>query len=123
MLPKGQMSLCDQQSLKYELSGPLQITFSLPGFSVHGILQAKILEWVAILFSRVSSQPRDQTRVSCTAGRFFTVCQQGSAKLSNNPWYIDGMGSLKGLNGKGCNIFRLLKDNHSNSSVEDKTER
>ena len=38
---------------------------SLPGFSVHGISQARILEWVAISFSRASSWPRDQTRFSC----------------------------------------------------------
>ena len=38
-----------------------------------GILQARILEWVVILSSRGSSQPRDRTQVSCTAGRFFTV--------------------------------------------------
>ena len=44
-----------------------------PGSTVHGILQARILEWVAILFSRVSSRSRDQTRVSWIAGRFFTV--------------------------------------------------
>ena len=37
-----------------------------------GILQARVLEWVAISFSRRSSQPRDQTQVSCIAGRFFT---------------------------------------------------
>ena len=37
-----------------------------------GILQAKILEWVAISFPRGSSQPRNQTQVSCIAGRFFT---------------------------------------------------
>ena len=46
---------------------------SLPGSSVHGILQARILEWVAIPFSRGSSQPREWTWVSCTTGRFFTV--------------------------------------------------
>ena len=40
------------------------------GSSISGILQARILEWVAISFSRVSFQPRDQTRVSHTAGRF-----------------------------------------------------
>ena len=40
---------------------------------LHGILQARILEWVAIYFSRGSSRPRDQTGVSCTAGRFFTI--------------------------------------------------
>ena len=38
----------------------------------HGILQARILEWVALPFSRGSSQPRDRTQVSCIAGRFFT---------------------------------------------------
>jgi len=44
-----------------------------PGFSVHGISQARLLEWVAISFSRGSSQPRDQTCVSCIAGGFFTA--------------------------------------------------
>ena len=44
----------------------------LPGSSVHGILQARILEWVAIPVSRVSSQLKDQTRLSRIAGRFFT---------------------------------------------------
>ena len=38
---------------------------SLPGSSVHGILQARILEWGAVPFSRGSSQPRDRTRISC----------------------------------------------------------
>ena len=41
--------------------------------SVHGILQASILEWVAISFFRGSSQPTDWTGVSCIAGRFFTI--------------------------------------------------
>ena len=46
---------------------------SLPDFSVHGILQARILKWIAIPFSRGTSQPRDRTLVSCIAGRFFTT--------------------------------------------------
>ena len=46
---------------------------SLPGSSVHGILRARILEWVAIPFSKGSSWPRDWTQVSCIAGRFFTI--------------------------------------------------
>ena len=51
---------------------------SLPGSSVHGILQAKILEWVAMP-SRGSSQPRDQTQVFCIAGGFFiSFLYQGS---------------------------------------------
>jgi len=43
-----------------------------PDSSVHGIFQARILEWVAISFSRGSSQPRDQACISCITGRFFT---------------------------------------------------
>ena len=42
-------------------------------YTVHGILQARILEWVAFPFSRVSSQPRDRTQVSRIAGGFFTT--------------------------------------------------
>ena len=41
-------------------------------YTVHGILQARILEWVAFPFSKGSSQPSDQTQVSRTAGGFFT---------------------------------------------------
>ena len=47
-----------------------------PGSSLHGISPASILEWVAISYSRGSSQPRDQTHISCVpsiAGRFFTT--------------------------------------------------
>ena len=41
-------------------------------YTVHGTLQARILEWIALPFSRGSSQPRDRTQVSPIAGRFFT---------------------------------------------------
>ena len=47
------------------------IDCSLSDSSVHGILQTRILEWVSISFSRGSSQPRDQTQVSCIVGRFY----------------------------------------------------
>ena len=50
---------------------------SLPGSSVHGIFQARILEWVAISFSRRSSQPRDWTQVFHTVGRRFTIWATG----------------------------------------------
>ena len=53
------------------LCGPVDC--SLPGFSIHGILQARILEWVTISFSRGSSRPRDRTQVSCTGGRCFNL--------------------------------------------------
>ena len=56
---------------------------SLPGFSVHRILQAGILEWAAISFSRGSSRPRDRTHVSCISciGRLFFVFLTTSATL------------------------------------------
>ena len=55
------------------MSDSVSMDCSPPGSSVHGILQAKVLEWVAISFSRGSSQPRDQTLVFCIAGRSFTI--------------------------------------------------
>ena len=54
---------------------------SPPCSSVQGIIQARILELVAILFSRASSQPRYRTRVSHSAGRFFTICAAWEAQL------------------------------------------
>ena len=58
--------------------------YSPPGASVHGILQARILEGVAMPSSRGSSWPRDETRVSCiscTAGRFFTTEPPGKPNI------------------------------------------
>ena len=55
-----------------------------PGSSVHGILQARVLEWVAMPSSRGSSQPRDRAHISygsCTAGRFFTAETPGRPRL------------------------------------------
>ena len=52
--------------------------WSPSGFSVHGILQARRLEWIANPFSRGSSQPRDRTLVPCVAGRFFTIWATGN---------------------------------------------
>ena len=46
---------------------------NLPGFSVHGIFQTRILEWVATPFSRGSAQGMEQTWVSCIAGSFFAI--------------------------------------------------
>ena len=54
-----------------------------PGSSVHGIFQAKVLEWITIPFSRGTSWPRDQTWVYCIAGRFFTIWVTGKTYLGN----------------------------------------
>ena len=55
----------------------------LPASSVHGIFQARVLEWVAISFSRRSSQPRDWTRVSHIAGRHYTIWGTKEAICTN----------------------------------------
>ena len=47
--------------------------YSLPGSSIHGIFQARVLEWAATFFSRGSSWPRDRTQISCVSGRCFTL--------------------------------------------------
>ena len=52
--------------------------YSPPGFSGHGILQARVLQWVAIPFSKGSSRPKDYTQVSCTASR----------SLLSEPWEV-----------------------------------
>ena len=65
---------------------------SLPGSSGHEILQERILEWVAIPFSRGSSQPRDQTQVSHIAGD--SLPSETPGKLKNT-----GVGSLSLLQG------------------------
>ena len=62
---------------------------SLPGSSVHGILQARILQWVALPFSRGFSQPRDQTQVSCICRRIlYHLSQQGKPKYIYIQWNI-----------------------------------
>ena len=73
---------------------------SPPGSSAHGIFQARILEWAAISSSRRSSWPRDRTRVSHIAGRFFTIwatreaClyEKGQFKQEEKTWQL-GQGS------------------------------
>ena len=66
------------------LSNP--VNCSPPGSSVHGILQARILEWVAVPFSRGSSQPRDWTQVSFIASGFLTIWATKEA-LMNLCWH------------------------------------
>ena len=61
------------ESLQSCLTLGNSMDLSQPDSSVHGILQARTLERVAIFFSRESSRPRDQSQVSHTAGRFFTL--------------------------------------------------
>ena len=81
---QGTYVTCFKNSFLEELSHSVVLSRSVmsdsvtpkgcpPGFSVQGILQARILEWVAISFSRGSSQPRDLTQVFCIAGGLWTT--------------------------------------------------
>ena len=74
---------------------------SLPSCCVHGILQARLLEWVATPFSRGSSRPREQTQISCVVGRFFTIWATREPKNT-------GVGSLSLLQ----RIFPTQESNH-----------
>ena len=84
---------------------------SLPGSS-HRIFQARVLEWVAISFSRGSSPPTDQTRVSCIVGRRFTVWATREVLAWGQVWVRDGWRSenkskadRKGLGRRQCLKF------------------
>ena len=110
---------------------------SPPGSSVREFFQARILEWVAISFSRGSSWPRDQTQVSCKAGRFFTNLIRREAlnytkKDLNDPdnhkgvitylepdilecevkWALGNTATIKASGGDGipAELFKILKD-------------
>ena len=75
---------------------------NLPGSSVHGILQARTLKWVAISFSKQFSWPRDWTRVSCTAGRFFTNWARREAHIINT--IINSMAWVNKFNQLKCSF-------------------
>ena len=95
MLPESESEVA--QSCPNSL-GPMDC--SLSGSSIHGIFQARMLEWIAISFSRGSSWPRNQTLVSRIAGRRFTVWATREAKWSESlshvqlfvtPWIVHGI--------------------------------
>ena len=74
---------------------------SPPGSPVHGIFQARILERVAIPFSRGSSQPRDQTQVSCIAGSLCIMWATGKAQFTPKLF-------MKSLQLKRGKMFKLI---------------
>ena len=74
---------------------------SPPSSFVHGIFQARILEWLAISFSGGSSQPKDQTGISCVEGRFFTIWATRTAYSHFTNWRNRHKGSEKLTPGPG----------------------
>ena len=84
---------------------------SLPGSSVHGILQARILEWVAIPFSGRSYWPRDWMCISCIAGRFFySLSHQGSPILLH---ILPLISYFHGRTRSWCFVVHHLLSSHS----------
>ena len=78
------MCVCVLVTKSYPILGN-PMDYSCPGSSVHGALQARILEWVAIRLSRGSSQPGDWTQVFSIVGKFFTIWATSEA-LENYRW-------------------------------------
>ena len=75
------LHLLNKSSLKVKVAQSCPALCDTMDYTVHGILQARILEWIAFPFSRGSSQPRDRPQVSCIAGRFFTSWATGEAQV------------------------------------------
>ena len=67
---------------------------SLPGSSIHGIFQARVLKWLAISFSRGSSWPRDWTQVSCIASRCVTIWAPRHTNQSSTVWSLLALGLM-----------------------------
>ena len=87
------------------MSDSLQpVNCSPPGPSVHGILQARILEWVAISFSRGSSWPRDRTQVSHIVGRCFNLCTTRELQIQVLTSKISGEERMPGWKKKGKEV-------------------
>ena len=82
----GQFLLPESEVTQWCLTLCNTMGCSLPGSSIHGIFQARVLEWIAISFSRGSYWPRDWTQVSCIAGTCFTFWTHGS--LVKTFWLI-----------------------------------
>ena len=83
--------------------------FSLPGSSVHGIFQAIVLEWIAISFSRGSSQPRDRIQVSRIVDRCFTVWATREVGWVERSVLIQRSGNSNYPPGKNSNSLEITE--------------
>ena len=91
-------------------------------YTVHGILQARVLEWVAVPFSRVSSQPRDRTQVSHFAGGFFISWTTREARLimqEMQVWSLVWGDPLEEGGCGNCSQFSCLENPHGQRSLAD----
>ena len=102
LVARSHLTLCDPSDL------------GLPGSSVHGISQARILEEVAISFSRESSRPKNETHVSCTAAEFFTAEPPGKPQKAASSSLFQ---PLKKHNMKSESLYFLLHSSSKERSV------
>ena len=86
-----------ESEVKVKVAQPCLTLCNPVDYTVHGILQARILEWVAFSLSRGSSQPRGWTQFSCIAGRFFT------SWATREAWGVHG-GQTKADAGRGYTV-------------------
>ena len=97
---------------------------SPPGSSIYGLLQARILEWGAIPFSRGSSRPRDQTQVSCIAVRFFTTEPPGKPQINKSShkqshfWNLEKMKQVSFKCSETMNTVFIHRTNNKNISIQ-----
>ena len=84
------------RSVLYCLTLSYPMDCSPPGSSIHRIFQARVLEWVAISFSRGSSPPRDRTWVSLIASRcFYHLSQEGSSSTHGQKYFLKAFALFK----------------------------
>ena len=100
------------KQMKVKVTQSCLTLFDPMDYSVHGILQARILEWVAFPFSRGSSQPRGQTQVSRIAGRLFTSWATGEAHNRGRAQFaVSGLSfrgfSLQTMGSRVCGLSSL----------------
>ena len=94
------------------------LTLCESDYTVHGILQARILEWVAFPFSRRSLQPGDQTQVSHIAGEFFTSWATREAPKWRREWQTTSASCLENpMNSMKRQKDRTLKDESPGQEV------
>ena len=112
--PEGKQKMKSEVKVLVAQLGPTlcnPMDCSLPGSSVQGVLQARIVEWVAIPFSRGSSRPRDQALVSPIAGRFSTIWATTEAPEARKVlfllWLLLLLLYIKWLQGKQW-FFKIL---------------
>ena len=95
-----------ERKVKVKLLSLVQLCNPM-GSSIHGIFQARVLEWVATSFSRGSSWPRDRTWVSCIAGRHFTIWATREASIPYTKHLSDIWFTNIFSHSEGC-IFNFL---------------